>query len=557
MRLLLASRALWRACLTGGTRQAEAEHVSFSGLEVLLPDRVVMREALPAGIHVPFAAMVRSEGEGEEYRLAQLNDLAASVKAQLAQLTAQLKSGLRVKVASETSVMGLKVAAGTQIELIANLGHYSGAPPADVRAPPLAVKIHLHAAIQKLATAVLEVSLQLDAVPECAIALPSLGLRLGQLKVPSLDWSQVEVPRLFESTLGFGVAADWKLVVAEAPTIEAEVEDGTLKSLKIGVPKVEVKYGGQPAGSVVGLSVAYGSTGWKVQAALQPEPVEVEAGKVSLGLLNVAWSRFKVVLSLDVASGTIKALASDIALSISGGGDSTKRVDLIVGIVFDGDRLSLTGLRIERPSPADLTGLLTKVVKGTVDAFVMDIAAGTAVPTSLGLLSPDEVAGLKFMREEEKLAHDVYIAMFASWGHRTFANIAESETTHTEAILTLLTKYGVDDPAAGKAAGVFEDPQLQALYDTLVAAGSVSLIEGLKVGALIEETDIHDIEKRKAITDEGDILSVYGSLLCGSRNHLRAFNQALLDGGVTYVAQVISQQEWDAIAYSAREACSG
>ena len=91
MRLLLASRALWRACLTGGTRQAEAEHVSFSGLEVLLPDRVVMREALPAGIHVPFAAMVRSEGEGEEYRLAQLNDLAASVKAQLAQAHRQVE----------------------------------------------------------------------------------------------------------------------------------------------------------------------------------------------------------------------------------------------------------------------------------------------------------------------------------------------------------------------------------------------------------------------------------------------------------------------------------
>ena len=66
-----------------------------------------------------------------------------------------------------------------------------------------------------------------------------------------------------------------------------------------------------------------------------------------------------------------------------------------------------------------------------------------------------------------------------------------------------------------------------------------------------------DIEERKAVTDEADILSVYGSLLCGSRNHLRAFNQALLDQGVTYVAQVISQQEWDAIAYSARETCGG
>jgi hypothetical protein len=172
-------------------------------------------------------------------------------------------------------------------------------------------------------------------------------------------------------------------------------------------------------------------------------------------------------------------------------------------------------------------------------------------------LSDAEIAGLKFMREEEKLAHDVYVAMYELWDHNTFENIAESETTHTEAILALLTKYGVDDPAAGKPAGVFEDAELQHLYDTLVAAGRANLIEGLKVGALIEETDIQDIEERKAITDETDILNVYESLLCGSRNHLRAFNQALLDQGVTYVSQVISQQEWDAIAYSARETCGG
>lgn len=180
----------------------------------------------------------------------------------------------------------------------------------------------------------------------------------------------------------------------------------------------------------------------------------------------------------------------------------------------------------------------------------------TPSSTSVGL-SADEIAGLKFMREEEKLAHDVYVAMYALWGHNTFENIAESETTHTEAILALLNNYGVDDPAAGKPPGVFEDPELQHLYDTLVAAGGASLIEGLKVGALIEETDIQDIEERKAVTDEADILRVYDSLLCGSRNHLRAFNKALLDQGVTYVSQVISQQEWDAIASSARETCGG
>lgn len=195
------------------------------------------------------------------------------------------------------------------------------------------------------------------------------------------------------------------------------------------------------------------------------------------------------------------------------------------------------------------------------------LAAGAAVPasptapavaqTTIDTLSPDEIAGLRFMREEEKLAHDVYVAMDAMWGHRSFANIALSETTHTEAILALLTKYGIDDPAAGKPAGVFEDPQLQALYDTLVAAGAASLVEGLRVGALIEETDIRDIEQRKAVTDEEDILNVYRSLLCGSRNHLRAFNAALLDLGVTYAARILTQQEWDAIAYSTRETCGG
>jgi hypothetical protein len=186
-----------------------------------------------------------------------------------------------------------------------------------------------------------------------------------------------------------------------------------------------------------------------------------------------------------------------------------------------------------------------------------NVAPAEAVDETMApsTLSADEIAGLRFMREEEKLAHDVYIAMFSLWGHRTFSNIALSETEHTEAILALLIKYGVDDPAAAKPAGVFEDPELQALYDTLLAAGAPSLIAGLQVGALIEETDIQDIEERKAVTDAPDILAVYESLLCGSRNHLRAFDRALLALGVSYVAQVITQQEWDAIASAPMETC--
>ena len=196
---------------------------------------------------------------------------------------------------------------------------------------------------------------------------------------------------------------------------------------------------------------------------------------------------------------------------------------------------------------------------GTV-ATPVTAAVSTPVSTQPPVattLSAEEIAGLKFMREEEKLAHDVYVALFDVWGANVFSQIALSETTHTETILALLTKYGIADPAAGKAPGVFEDAALQTLYNTLITMGQPSLIEALKVGALIEETDIHDINVRKAITDEADILQVYTSLLCGSRNHLRAFNGQLLNQGVTYVPQVITQAEWDAIASAASESCGG
>jgi hypothetical protein len=180
----------------------------------------------------------------------------------------------------------------------------------------------------------------------------------------------------------------------------------------------------------------------------------------------------------------------------------------------------------------------------------------TLPPPTISTLSAEEIAGLKFMREEEKLAHDVYVALYALYGNDDiFYRISLSETTHTEAILALLVKYGIPDPAAGKPAGVFEDPDLQALYDTLIAMGSASHIEALKVGALIEETDIRDINAKKAVTDEADILTVYSSLLCGSQDHLRSFNSQLLALGVTYVPQVITQAAWDSIVGTPAGTC--
>lgn len=148
------------------------------------------------------------------------------------------------------------------------------------------------------------------------------------------------------------------------------------------------------------------------------------------------------------------------------------------------------------------------------------------------------IDSLKFMREEEKLARDTYLALYALWGNNLFNNIAQSEQSHMDAMLMLLDTYGIEDPAVNEA-GVFTNSDLQALYDELVETGAESLESALKVGALIEEVDIRDIEAGKAVITAQDILSVYDNLLCGSRNHLRSFaSQWETITGSLYEAQI-------------------
>ncbi len=178
------------------------------------------------------------------------------------------------------------------------------------------------------------------------------------------------------------------------------------------------------------------------------------------------------------------------------------------------------------------------------------IAAQTIVAPAP--ITPAEAADLQFMREEEKLAHDVYVTLYEKWDLAVFKSIAASEQKHTDAVAYLLERYDVSDPAAGNDLGEFTDPELQALYDKLVAQGSQSVADALKVGAAIEEIDILDLQARMAGTTNADILRVYKNLLAGSENHLRAFVTNLkAQTGETYAPQYMSQAAYDAIVAAA------
>lgn len=176
-------------------------------------------------------------------------------------------------------------------------------------------------------------------------------------------------------------------------------------------------------------------------------------------------------------------------------------------------------------------------------------------------LSADEQADLLFMREEEKLARDTYLTFYVLYESSgldlsVFSNIASSEQSHMDAILRLLKKYKLPDPAAGNEIGEFTDEELQDLYDFLIAAGKESPLAALKVGGLIEETDMEDIKAAIERSGKADIDAVYESLLCGSRNHLRSFArniEALTQD--PYVAQLLEQEEVDEILESPMEKC--
>ena len=152
--------------------------------------------------------------------------------------------------------------------------------------------------------------------------------------------------------------------------------------------------------------------------------------------------------------------------------------------------------------------------------------------TATSPLTATEAKDLTFMREEEKVARDVYLTLAKEYSLPVFTNIAKSESSHMTALKTLLVRYGVADPVGTNPVGVFQDKDLQALYDKLVAQGSASLTDALEVGILIEKTDIADLQLRLARTTHSDVKTVYTNLMNGSYSHLSAFENTLaLYGG--------------------------
>lgn len=141
-------------------------------------------------------------------------------------------------------------------------------------------------------------------------------------------------------------------------------------------------------------------------------------------------------------------------------------------------------------------------------------------------ITPTEAENILFMKQEEKLARDVYVVLAARWDHPTFANIAVSEQRHMDAVDGLIRRFRLRDTTPTEP-GQFSIPELQARYDELVTEGGQSLAQALAVGVLVEETDIADLDEVLNATRDRTIRQVMSNLRRGSLNHLAAFSGAL------------------------------
>ncbi len=186
------------------------------------------------------------------------------------------------------------------------------------------------------------------------------------------------------------------------------------------------------------------------------------------------------------------------------------------------------------------------------------VACGPSDPTDSSLtaeatdvaqsaLSSRVAADLTFVRQEEKLARDVYLALNEKWGRPIFSNISQSEQQHMDVMASMLSKYHLADPVAGAGRGTFVDPLLKGLYTELVARGQTSLVEALKVGADIEDLDIVDIRTRLGSSPPSDVTTVYQNLMKASRNHLRNFVKQLTVNGGTYTPTYLTLEEYQHI----------
>lgn len=170
---------------------------------------------------------------------------------------------------------------------------------------------------------------------------------------------------------------------------------------------------------------------------------------------------------------------------------------------------------------------------------------------STTILTDAEKNHVLWMREESKVARDLYTFLFNRWGIPVFKKKMVKEQVNMDRSLTIINKYGLTDPIVKDEQGIYSKENFRQMYVELAMRGNSSLPEALRAAAITEELDIMELEDalQNTITNP-DLKSIYNTMAVSSRNHLRAIIEQIQCMGEIYGPQRLPEKRFYSIVDS-------
>lgn len=225
-----------------------------------------------------------------------------------------------------------------------------------------------------------------------------------------------------------------------------------------------------------------------------------------------------------------------------------KTLSTIMGVLFMG-AVSISCQKGELPNnetlPEESVQVLTVNSDG-VTSFNTPVLTPTFENTAE--LTAEEIEFLFAVREDEKVARDLYAHFYSKYQLKPFEMIGKAESNHISAVEKLLTFYSISFPALSEA-GIFANAERQLNYTTLAASGNTSL-EAFTTAAKLEETGIYDYMTVLQDITNPNIKLVIEHLMKASSNHLKAFLRNIDALGGSYTPSILSQEQFDNIIKS-------
>jgi hypothetical protein len=160
-------------------------------------------------------------------------------------------------------------------------------------------------------------------------------------------------------------------------------------------------------------------------------------------------------------------------------------------------------------------------------------------------LTADEIEFIFAVREDEKIARDLYISFFGKFGLKPFENIGKAEDNHIKATEKLFDYYEIDYPALS-GNGKFENAIRQKLFDSLLLKVNTEL-DAFKVMAVLEESNIVEYGAVIKTVVNPNIKMVIENLAKASANHFKAAIRQITALGGTYTPEFLTQEQYRAV----------